>query len=128
MNQENDLQISTQEFINDSRERRKLGTSGKTKLKCDHCEWSTGSKTLLKRHLLNTHETKITETPKENTNNKKYISKRIKCEQCDKKFNKEATFTKHMESVHKKVNILLNKVTLPDKKRSLRNIKGRDTL
>ena len=32
----------------------------------------------------------------------KYIPKRIACELCDKKFNKNDTFKKHMEKIHKK--------------------------
>ena len=30
----------------------------------------------------------------------KYIHKRIKCQQCEKKFNKESTFNTHMKSYH----------------------------
>ena len=33
-------------------------------------------------------------------NNKKYVSKRIKCDNCEKKFNKTETFEKHMKQVH----------------------------
>ena len=130
-------------------ERRNLTTLGKeVSLTCNKCDWSTGSKTLLKKHMLRDHEdsqetpnltTTVKETqiadenseilPKETK--KKYIPKRIKCEKCDKKFNKNARFILHMESVHNEspeLSELSNKVTLPVKKRSLRNIKNRGTL
>ena len=32
---------------------------------------------------------------------KKYVSKRIKCEYCEKQFNKNETHRKHIETVHK---------------------------
>ena len=31
----------------------------------------------------------------------KYVSKRIQCEKCEKKFNKNETFKTHMKKVHK---------------------------
>ena len=126
-------------MINDSRERRKLVTLGQEqKLNCDHCEWSTGSKTLLNRHTTTHHkENPLKENemvPKE-SQKKEYISKRIKCDKCDKKFNKVATFKKHMDLDHEEVinpnlssSNLPNKVTFPDKKRSLRNTKSRNKL
>ena len=33
----------------------------------------------------------------------KYISKRIKCEHCDKQFNKRETFDKHFMKIHKDI-------------------------
>ena len=90
-------QVSTQEFIEDSRTRRKLKQSGKEdKVKCDQCEWKTGSIT-----LLNKHKTTIHDKDQANKNLKSnYTSKRIKCEECDKKFNKNETYRKHMTSIH----------------------------
>ena len=140
--QEDEWQISTQEMIIDSRERRKLVLLGQEKIKCDHCEWSTGSKTLLNRHMKNhkdqqrplgtpasdaTNENKEDKSPSKE-NKRKYIQKRIKCEKCEKKFNKESRFKIHMESVHATKLNTLNKVTSLDKKRSLRNTKDRGTL
>ena len=84
-----------------------------------------------------TKETQLQDdTLKNSGNNKKYMSKRIKCEKCDKKFNKESTFKKHIESIHKETLntlnketlITLNKVTFLEKRRSHRNTKGRAPL
>ena len=159
-NESDEWQISTQETIEDSRTRRKLATLGKdATLKCSQCEWSTKSKTLLKRHIVRDHvdihrtvknptlatstktpeknpekETQIKDNPPKNKKipsketGKKYVSKRIKCEKCDKKFNKISTFNRHMEEDHKEVVNLPKKVTLPVKARSLRNINNRDNL
>ena len=157
-NEGDELQISTQETIEDSRTRRKLATLGKdATLKCSICEWSTKSKTLLNRHIVRYHEdihrtvknptmatsTKTPEKEKETQiedilpknkkiptkeTGKKYVSKRIKCEKCDKKFNKISTFNRHMEEDHKGVVTLSNKVTLPVKTRPLRNINNRDNI
>ena len=91
------IQVSTQEFIEDSRTRRKLKQSGKEdKVKCDQCEWKTGSIT-----LLNKHKTTIHDKDQANKNLKSnYTSKRIKCDKCDKKFNKNETYRKHTASIH----------------------------
>ena len=62
-------------------------------LNCNHCDWTTGSVTLLNRHTKSCH--------KEAQESKQYKSKRIKCQKWDKKFNKEETYAKHMASVHK---------------------------
>ena len=137
-----DNTISTQEFIEDARARKKaLNNKENSKFKCDKCDYKSGSKTLMYRHINNIHKeiqnpenkkesapvlpstgkkntreeaTKPTEIPivleerqnsPENTPKnhpqKKYIHKRLKCEQCDKKFNKKETFKKHMETIHK---------------------------
>ena len=146
MNDGEEFQISTQETIEDSRTRRKLTTLGKDiNLKCTKCEWSSKSKTLLNRHMLRDHEesqrtvinptlatrtiTPEKETQIEDKNSrkkkmtavKKYVSKRIKCEQCDMKFNKIERFNSHMDSDHKENKEIAhssNKVTLPVKTRS----------
>ena len=144
--------ISTQELIEDSRTRRIMQYQGKgTKLKCDQCEWTSGSKTLMDKHTKIEHTTeniqeKIhneTENQDKNKNEKlnkqkqqmtkattinsksKYISKRIKCEKCEKMFNKKETFMKHMESYHKEISSI---VTFLDNRRSLRSNKTRTEL
>ena len=76
--------------------------------KCDKCEFNTASITMLKRHKSTNHkedEIQIVDNRVENlteekkqTNVKTYISKRIQCDNCDKKFNKESTFKKHMDT------------------------------
>ena len=129
-------------MIIDSRERRKLATLGQEKIKCDHCERSTGSKSLLNRHMKDhkdhqrplgtpasdaTNENKEDKSPP-NEKKRKYIQKRIKCENSENKLNKESRIKIHMESVHATKLNTLNKVTSLDKKRSLRNTKDRGTL
>ena len=48
--------ISTQEIIEDARERRELKMKGKKEIiKCEQCEFTSGSKTLLKRHIQTCH-------------------------------------------------------------------------
>ena len=36
-----------------------------------------------------------------NKNKKGYVSKRLKCKYCEKKFNKQETFDKHVKEIHK---------------------------
>ena len=100
--------LSTQEMINDSRARREK----KQKLfKCELCEFTSGSETLIERHTETTHYEKtsvsVCKSPKEKCQDKnlkkKYTSKRLKCKFCEKKFNKEETFTKHMKQSHNEV-------------------------
>ena len=134
---------STQDIIEDSRERRTLKEKGKTHLECEMCPYKSQSKYIMKRHIKTRHEegneTRVeNKAEKEGTstqdevfksnpgtgiieerapsntleNNEvvaskevksnKYIPKRIACELCDKKFNKNDTFKKHMEKIHKK--------------------------
>ena len=88
-----DTNISTQEMIQDSRARREQKIIQFT---CEQCGFRSGSETLLKRHKdLNHNEINA-------TTRKTYTSKRLKCEYCDKKFNKFETFKKHMKLIHKK--------------------------
>ena len=102
-------QISTQELIEDSRKRRALKKSGKgVNMKCDE------SKTLLMRHTKTDHgSTKgpgkkvVPEEINERAEKGKYVSKRIKCEKYNKKFNKIQTNIKHMESIN-------NEITKPE--------------
>ena len=88
---------------------------------CDQCDFNTASKAMLRVHKRTMHrktenkkqdiEVDITpsatndSTNYENKENnvktaKKYVRKRIHCNQCDKKFNKESKFTTHMKTVH----------------------------
>ena len=92
-------------MIEDSRIRRELRIKGENdKMTCNLCYWSTKSNALLKIHMRKEHEVSSTMNPGENSlekiQKKAYVHKRIKCEKCDKKFNKKETFKKHMESVH----------------------------
>ena len=79
--------ISTQEMIDDARARRNLQTSN---MKCDQCNFKTGSKTLLQRHSKESHE-------KEKSKKSKPVSKRISCKTCTRKFNKTETYDRHIE-------------------------------
>ena len=172
-----ECQISTQEFIEDSRARRTLQKSkNELNLKCNQCEWTTTSKTLLNRHIKADHssQTNTDESPVKATTNsliieekekelvkvketkvkkKPYVQKRLKCEYCDKKFNKKERYEKHKESVHieksqqvisgiedsdlpgqaqdqivNNVNIPSQVMTLLDNRRVLRNKKNRGNL
>ena len=131
-------QPSTQEIIEDSRIRRQLQKSNKEiKLKCNQCEWTSTSKSLLNRHIVISHtiilgpgsplaiaatdnssdKTDVEENleniamttsekePLKAHKQKKrpYESKRIKCEHCDKKFNKKERHSIHMKSVHNEI-------------------------
>ena len=111
--------VSTQEFIEDARARKLLKTNeSKTKFTCDKCDYNSGSITLHRRHVKQVHEDKIhpvtdnssirsENTPKfassttKRHDKKKYVPKRIKCENCEKQFNKKERFKTHMEKVHK---------------------------
>ena len=100
-------------MIEDSRRRRELQIEGKEiKITCNQCYWTTKSNALFKIHMRKEHNIMSILNPTEQNRNsteysiekiqkKTYVHKRIKCDKCDKKFNKKETFTKHMESVHK---------------------------
>ena len=119
--------LSTQENIEDARERRNLRLRGRKELfQCDNCQFESGSKTLLTKHVNTTHKDMIVDmqemrkrfacdvcgfkTTSKTTltmhtaSNHKAIqkgSKRIKCSQCNKQFNKESTYKQHMNKQHK---------------------------
>ena len=118
-----DAIISTQEMIEDARARRQFNTQ---EFQCEKCDYKSGSKTLLKKHNTESHETTMrkrfscescpfkttnesslkihTEATHNKTKTKKVItskSKRIHCNDCKKKFNKEETFKKHIENCQK---------------------------
>ena len=54
----NSIEVTnTQEFINDARERRILALNGKSKvMSCEQCEFKSSSKTLLTKHMDDTHQ------------------------------------------------------------------------
>ena len=97
---------STQNMIEDARA-RKSGQSGQ---QCDQCEYQTASKAMLRMHKRNKHKVVENETGvivdqnmrKEDSTEKtkKYVSKRIKCEHCDRRFNKESRYQKHNKTDH----------------------------
>ena len=139
--------LSSQEMIDDARERRLRNAKIN---QCEQCEFKSASKTLLIRHQQSVHEgnkykcdqcehiattkgslemhkgthhihqcnqcdykdetkgglTKHKESIHDNKS--KYVSKRIQCENCEKKFNKRETFKIHMEKFHS-INITRNK-------------------
>ena len=95
---------STQNMIEDARARK----GGQKTQQCDQCEYKTSSKAMLSRHkrneyveLENETEVKVVQNiASEIQKTKKYVSKRIKCYACDKKFNKESTYLKHRNTDH----------------------------
>ena len=112
---------STQMMVEDARARRNL-KENESRFKCDMCEFKSGSKNLLNRHmkthqsakinhsiwtekevLASTSQPEITRTRALLLKNKKPVSKRIYCELCEKKFNKQETYSKHMLKIHKRI-------------------------
>ena len=74
---------------------------------CNQCDNKEDNKEDYEKHM------KVHKTQKENetenndvksqsnkVNKPKYVSKRIKCNMCDKKFNKKDTFQKHVMKIH----------------------------
>ena len=117
---------STQEIIEDARERRIMNKKGKTHLECEMCPFKSESKYIMKRHIKTHQSTSIQDevfksnpgtgtiearTPsntepgenayKSTSKVSRKVTKRIQCEKCDKKVNKEETFNVHMEKFHK---------------------------
>ena len=66
---------------------------------CEKCEYKSGSETLMKRHNEVTHDQQTGIGNK--IERKAYISKRLRCSLCDKKFNKERNYNIHMTIEHK---------------------------
>ena len=96
INNDVEICISTQEMIQDARERREKRM---TVFKCEQYDYSSSSKTLLKRHI-NTIHVQSKNMLKDKENKSGTSSKRIHCTYCDKKFNKKETFEKHMKTFH----------------------------
>ena len=112
--------ISTQNMISDARARR---NQGEKTFQCEKCEYKSGSKTLLKRHIdsmhkkgdhpckqceqvmssesiLRKHIESSHAQKKQIGKTSKYVKKRIQCNKCDKKFNKEENFKRHVKTHH----------------------------
>ena len=111
--------------------------------KCDNCKWSKTSKTLLRMHMMTNHQnnhrtgeslqSKYRDKSNQgNETSKRYIIKRIQCQNWNKKFNKKETFRRHMAFIHKVTlqgtnieNKPYNNLTLPENTRMLRNHKNK---
>ena len=103
-NNDEEISISTQEMIQDARERREKKM---TVFKCEQCDYSSSSKTLLKRHMSHNHNHNYTliETTAVN------IRKRFNCEKCNFTSTKEHDVTNHINTIHvQSKNILKEKV------------------
>ena len=127
VNHENDIMeeepLSTQELIQDARERRSLKMNGKPEImKCDQCQYTSGSNMLLKNHIEASHKemrkrlacevcafkttsevvmkTHVKLNHERKQPNAQNNSKRKVCEICAKRFNKKATYEHHMKSAH----------------------------
>ena len=66
------------------------------RLTCDICGFKSTSDIVLNQHKKFNHKTTTKTTKKLNTT----VSKRKKCEYCDKQFNKEETYKKHVKKFH----------------------------
>ena len=130
-NNEEELNLNTQELIEDARERKKVSIytiNQNIRIACEQCEFTTASKTLLNRHMRSQHQQHQEEVGKEmrvrltcekcnykttsktvlkqhvqlnHEQKKNKSSKRKVCNVCDKQFNKEATYIHHMKNLHK---------------------------
>ena len=110
--------ISTQKMIDEARERRK----NKGFIKCDKCEYKSGSKIIMDKHNQDNHTNQTENNQdelKRNTKSKsttklinvKNKSKRIYCNMCDRKFNKNETYQNHIKTEHGTENKNNRKVT-----------------
>ena len=66
---------------------------------CNQCEYKASTKNKLKEHIENIHGAIKKQNPI-----KKYTAKRLKCDKCERKFNKVETFEKHLNMDHKEDN------------------------
>ena len=81
--------LSTQNMIEDARERRSLKLRGVSEMsKCDVCQFTTGSKTLLKSHIEKTHK----EPQKDHSQE---MRKRFSCDQCEFKTTSQTVLKRH---------------------------------
>ena len=73
---------------------------------CDQCDHKAATENDLHRHTKLSHEENLIKCPQVETNShrskakSKYVSKRIQCPKCDKRFNKNDTFMKHQEKYY----------------------------
>ena len=81
-----------------------------SEIKCNQCDHKAITKQDLNKHIDLTHidnninnnenDNDDEKIPSKNRRSQKYISKRIKCQKCDKKFNKKETYQKHVNKIH----------------------------
>ena len=79
-----------------------------TNYNCGKCDYNTTTKENLTVHIKNAHQNAgglepvqiEIEAEKKIMGKKSYVSKRIKCEFCQAKFNKKETHLSHMKEVH----------------------------
>ena len=78
---------------------------------CDKCDYITTTQDSLNVHRQSVHPNEKAggqkpveiEAEKKISGKKTYVSKRIKCELCQAKFNKKETHSKHMKEVHSRI-------------------------
>ena len=64
-----------------------------TTLQCNQCDYKAATQSNLKEHIVATYDTIKPD--------KTYTAKRIKCDKCERKFNKVDTYEKHTRMDHK---------------------------
>ena len=84
---------------------------------CEQCDYVSVSPTLLKEHTQSVHKKNCDRDDKQvvesasqtqHTESKRaYKSKRIKCDHCNKKFNKSEIFIKHLKEAHQEISTKL---------------------
>ena len=73
-------------------------TKIRKRFSCEICTFKTTNTNSLKVHMETTHQQNVNNF--KNTSENKSKSKRIHCDICGKKFNKQETFTKHIQNDH----------------------------
>ena len=105
---EDEENISTQEMIYDSRERREKKTNY---FKCDQCDYGSASKTVITRHMKSTHGKDIQnckvgdkqgedETSPAQHKEVVHEGKQFQCNQCRNRFTLETDLRMHIETNH----------------------------
>ena len=98
-----DQVISTQEMIDDSRERRKMKLK---KFACDHCDYNSPSKTMLKRHKEMVHKEKDDQINQSLQPqlllqlNEPIQELKLSCDQCEYKADTKPNLKMHVETQH----------------------------
>ena len=85
---------------------KETATKMRKRFSCEVCTFKTTNTNYLKVHMDTTHQ-KMDNNIKNNTENK-VTSKRIHCDICGKKFNKQETFNKHIKNEHNTANTQCN--------------------